>query len=268
MRLWTLKEAYVKAVGRGISAPPGLKSFAFRVLDQSTAEHQHRLAQPAKALRQLELGWPLCGVGAGTQPVRQGCEDDLLRCGCFDVVPGTPLGPGTPAVQDSLAAAARRESSAMGRAWHGMPLQELAGGVACSERVSQHAAACAWNSRGAGPVVASSNCSGDADKTVSSSTSGMSKVGCVKSRIEGLIEMRRSPEALRYEGNKWHFVLMRPSPNHVAALCIERPRRAAGTVTSGWMDGVDPQVVCFEGMPCGIVSSTCPEILAQGTVCD
>lgn len=29
VRMWTLKEAYVKAIGRGIGAPPGLSSFGF-----------------------------------------------------------------------------------------------------------------------------------------------------------------------------------------------------------------------------------------------
>lgn len=31
MELWTLKEAYVKALGRGIAAPPGLRGFAVTV---------------------------------------------------------------------------------------------------------------------------------------------------------------------------------------------------------------------------------------------
>lgn len=34
IRLWTLKEAYVKAVGRGISAAPGLKGFSFSVEEE------------------------------------------------------------------------------------------------------------------------------------------------------------------------------------------------------------------------------------------
>ena len=36
LRLWTLKEAYVKALGRGISAAPGLHSFSFNVANNGT----------------------------------------------------------------------------------------------------------------------------------------------------------------------------------------------------------------------------------------
>ena len=32
IRLWCLKEAYVKATGRGILAPPGLRAFTFELL--------------------------------------------------------------------------------------------------------------------------------------------------------------------------------------------------------------------------------------------
>ena len=43
MELWTLKEAYVKAVGQGISAAPGLKGFS--VLLQPDAGLAHRVQQ-------------------------------------------------------------------------------------------------------------------------------------------------------------------------------------------------------------------------------
>ncbi len=35
MQLWTLKEAYVKALGRGISASPGLKGFSIDISGKS-----------------------------------------------------------------------------------------------------------------------------------------------------------------------------------------------------------------------------------------
>lgn len=35
IKLWTLKEAYVKAVGRGINAPPGLQGFSYTMSPQS-----------------------------------------------------------------------------------------------------------------------------------------------------------------------------------------------------------------------------------------
>jgi hypothetical protein len=36
IKLWTLKEAYVKAVGRGIAASPGMSGFAFRFVHSKT----------------------------------------------------------------------------------------------------------------------------------------------------------------------------------------------------------------------------------------
>ena len=41
LQLWTLKESYVKALGRGISAPPGLRSFSFCVAPPPHLEHHH-----------------------------------------------------------------------------------------------------------------------------------------------------------------------------------------------------------------------------------
>jgi 4'-phosphopantetheinyl transferase len=37
IKLWTLKEAYVKAIGRGIGAPPGLRGFSF-ILNEASSE--------------------------------------------------------------------------------------------------------------------------------------------------------------------------------------------------------------------------------------
>jgi hypothetical protein len=42
LQLWTLKESYVKAVGRGISAPPGLSSFSFRIGGEGEGKEDSR----------------------------------------------------------------------------------------------------------------------------------------------------------------------------------------------------------------------------------
>ena len=61
LQLWTLKEAYVKALGRGISAPPGLRSFSFRVGGQQAAA--------AEALL-----WQQAAAGGAPALRQQGCE--------------------------------------------------------------------------------------------------------------------------------------------------------------------------------------------------
>lgn len=83
MKLWTLKEAYVKAVGRGISAAPGLKGFsfslhpsnshgprqsiAFSTVDQADAgKWDFALMQPTAE----HLGAVCCGRGAVNEPLQ------------------------------------------------------------------------------------------------------------------------------------------------------------------------------------------------------
>lgn len=48
VQLWTLKEAYVKAVGQGISAPPGLKGFSVLLHDDHTVAHRARQVTTAE----------------------------------------------------------------------------------------------------------------------------------------------------------------------------------------------------------------------------
>jgi len=55
IRLWCLKEAYIKATGRGILAPPGLRAFTFELLlnikvnPYTPHPHPHPLARRQKA---------------------------------------------------------------------------------------------------------------------------------------------------------------------------------------------------------------------------
>ena len=46
IRLWCLKEAYVKATGRGILAPPGLRAFTFELLLNIKTRHSRRRPPP------------------------------------------------------------------------------------------------------------------------------------------------------------------------------------------------------------------------------
>lgn len=50
LRVWTLKEAYVKAAGRGIAQPPGFRGFSVRICPLGKPEaglHNHALHEAA-----------------------------------------------------------------------------------------------------------------------------------------------------------------------------------------------------------------------------
>lgn len=67
----------------------------------------------------------------------------------------------------------------------------------------------------------------------------------------------RSPEAAAAESRSWQFMLLRPSPLHVAALCVERAEGA---------DSTDRGLVlsAFEGLPLAEHSPMQVQVLGQG----
>lgn len=220
IQLWTLKEAYVKALGRGISAPPGLRSFAFRLACAGAQAQQQQQGKQEEQQQGREGEQRATSAGRGSECEQWDESSAAAQCSTEEggLAPGTPVG------------FERREAAA-----------------------GAHAQALAWQngiSLGSGSG-GSSECSCNGSSS-SSSTSGLSS-----------IDLQRSSEALAHESRRWECLLLRPSPRHVAALCVERLEDAEGTERGGRGSGA-VQVLAFEGMPLEGHAPVEMEVLARG----
>ncbi|GAB4819359.1 hypothetical protein N2152v2_006405 [Parachlorella kessleri] len=288
LQLWTLKEAYVKALGRGISAHPGLRGFAFRVAPrgpgqqrQLTQQHPQQAASHFSNQQQQQQtegggeaskllaghGEPACGVVVGDLEGRWGDGPGLptpaaalppLKVEKYGSA-GVDLAPGTPQGEEGRPAA-----------WEEVFCQTaapFAGGSQQQPQLEPRRGGIGNPPGGAGLETShreSSNSSNDSHcwpvpsrplATSSSSSTGSH------------IYFERSCELAEHASRRWRFLLLCPSPGHVAALCVEQAAsqgRDASSDSERCRDGLS--ITAFEGLPVPgeEVRPVAVEVLGQG----
>ncbi|KAG2493672.1 hypothetical protein HYH03_008186 [Edaphochlamys debaryana] len=178
--LWTLKEAYVKARGSGISAPPGLKGFEIGFADLSPAQ-RHELAAAcgqSGSLAPAAQAITLRHVTPAPAPTSTATQD-----------PASPLpsSAGTAAAGPTGTSGPLAEASAPARATVTSPAETAAGALGLT-----------------------ASAGGSVNGAVGAGLAGPGREG-VRSC---LVEMG-PPEAASYG-----FLLFQPTPHHIAAVCV------------------------------------------------
>ena len=241
MRLWTLKEAYVKAVGSGIDAPPGLQGFTV-TLDapgRAASGISHRsgaVAGPAgsgtmwasqhgtalapssaeaasHACQPLSVAERAAGRGVGertqNQPVSaadpgsgQGAEAALQRRPLFPAAPGSDCSPGA-----ALQRAAPCEVSVRGTSATGAKHCGGIGADVCGRVGVAAASSARFHAAGAS--------------------------GAMPAEDPGLaLGLRLRLESSLGDARRCSLALLGPSEYHVAALCLRRCRDRDQTLSS------------------------------------
>ncbi|PRW56999.1 L-aminoadipate-semialdehyde dehydrogenase-phosphopantetheinyl transferase isoform X2 [Chlorella sorokiniana] len=227
LQLWTLKEAYVKALGRGISAPPGLRSFSFRVQANGHNSNGHNCDG-------------LNGSSGGSSPAASSSsssssslDGDCQAGGCA----GSPQqeAPQQAAVQQAPPAAA----------WEGQEQRQ--------PNVPQHLVVQA-------PVLWYSLSSGGGNGNGSSLGSNGGSISSMSSLVSASLDFLPTAQ----ESRRWQFALLQPAPGLVSALCVERRLLAAGHCGQHEQEGM--RLLSFEaaGPWGGLEQPLSTQVLAVG----
>lgn len=233
MRLWTLKEAYIKAVGCGIDAPPGLQGFTVTLdaPDRAASGVPHR----SEAVAGPAGNGTMWASQHGTALAPSSAEATSHACQPLSVAErASGSGVGEPAQNQPVSAADPGSGQGAEAALQRRPLSAAAPGSDCSPGAAlESAAPCEVSARGASATGAN-YCGGigadvcdrvgvAAASSASFHAAGAS--GATPAEDPGLApEMRLRLESSLGDAGRCSFALLGPSEYHVAALCLRQCR--------------------------------------------
>lgn len=230
LQLWTLKEAYVKALGRGISAPPGLRSFSFRV--QANGLNGNGRGNGSSRGPSSSGGNAQAAAASSSSSNLDGdCEGGRFA--------GSP--------QQDAQQAGQQGAAPPAAAWELQEQRQL--------NVPQHLVVQApelWYSLSSGGINGSSN--------GGSLGSAGGSIGSMSSLVSASLDFLPSVQ----ESRRWQFALLQPAPGLVSALCVERRLLAAGHCAQHEQEGM--RLVSFEaaGPWGGVEQPLNTQVLAVG----